>query len=339
MKVLLYHSLPFSLAHGGTQTQIEQTKAALEKIGVEVEFLRWWDDSQRGDILHYFGRPPLPLTILAQQKGMKVVLADLLTAQGSRPRWKHWLHRAAQRVLRATLPASLTAGVTSESYRVADACCALTPWEAHLMRFIFGAPSERVHVLPNGVEAEFFQASKRTRGSWLVCTATITPRKRVVELAEAAVQARTPIWIIGKPYAESDPYHGRFMKIANTNRDLVRFEGPVNDRARLAEIYREAHGFVLLSTMESLSLSALEAAACECPLLLSDLPWARVTFADDASYCPITRDAASTAKSLREFYDAAPTLPPPPKPKTWIEVAQQLKGLYGELVAGKNIAP
>ena len=207
------------------------------------------------------------------------------------------------------------------------------------MQYVFGAPGERVHVVPNGVEAEFFQASKRERGPWLVCTATITPRKRVVELAEAAVQARTPIWIIGKPYAESDPYHGRFMKIANANRDLVRFEGPVNDRARLAEIYREARGFVLLSTMESLSLSALEAAACECPLLLSDLPWARVTFADAASYCPITRDAASTAKSLREFYDAAPTLHPPPKPKTWIEVAQQLKGIYGELVAGKNIAP
>ena len=39
--------------------------------------------------------------------------------------------------------------------------------------------------------------------------------------------------------------------------------------------YREARGFVLLSAMESLSLSALEAAACECPLFLSDLPWAR----------------------------------------------------------------
>ena len=331
MKILFDCPVPFQLAHGGAQIQIEQTKAGLEKLGVEVEFLRWWDDTQRGDILHYFGRPPLSLARLAREQGMKVVIADLLTAQGSRLPWKHWLHRATIRVLRCAPLAKFAAGATSESYRIADACCALTPWEAHLMQYVFGAPGERVHVVPNGVEAEFFQASKSERGPWLVCTATITPRKRVVELAEAAVQARTPIWIVGKPYAESDPYHGRFMKIANANRDLVRFEGPVNDRARLAEIYREARGFVLLSAMESLSLSALEAAACECPLLLSDLPWARVTFADAASYCPITRDVSSTAKSLRAFYDAAPTLHPPPKPKSWIEVAQQLKGIYGEL--------
>ena len=43
MKVLIDHQLPFLLAHGGLQIQIEQTKAALEKIGIEVEYLRFWD--------------------------------------------------------------------------------------------------------------------------------------------------------------------------------------------------------------------------------------------------------------------------------------------------------
>ncbi len=51
-----------------------------------------------------------------------------------------------------------------------------------------------------------------------------------------------------------------------------------NNRSQLAEIYRPVRGFVRLSTKESVSLSALEAEACECPLLLSDLPWARTTF-------------------------------------------------------------
>ena len=331
MKVLLDCPVPFQLAHGGAQIQIEQTKKALAAIGVDVDWLRWWDADQKGDVIHSFSRMPAALIRFAHQKGIKVVIAELLTAQGSRAEWQHWMHKTVVRLADKIVPGGVSSKFGWDSYQLADACVALTPWEARLMHTLFGASREKIHVVPNGVEEEFFKVSNSERCQWLVCTATITPRKRVVELAEAAVRARTPIWIVGKPYAESDPYHGRFMKIANANRDLVRFEGPVNDRVRLAEIYREARGFVLLSTMESLSLSALEAAACECPLLLSDLPWARVTFADAASYCPITRDVPSTAKSLRAFYDAAPTLPPPPKPKTWIEVARQLKGIYGEL--------
>jgi hypothetical protein len=80
--------------------------------------------------------------------------------------------------------------------------------------------------------------------------------------------------------------------------------------------------------MESLSWSALEAAACECPLLLSDLSWARTVFADTVRYCPVTKSIVRTAESLRTFYDAAPVLPVPPKPASWIEIGRQLKTLY-----------
>jgi len=84
--------------------------------------------------------------------------------------------------------------------------------------------------------------------------------------------------------------------------------------------------------MESLSLSALEAAACECPLLLSDLPWAHSSFAEHASYCPVT-SSAQTAGYLKRFYDQAPSLKPPPKPPTWLEIGRQLKTLYERLAS------
>lgn len=88
MKTLLYTLNPFSLAHGGLETQIVQSRAALEQLGVEAEFLRWRDGKQSGDVLHFFGRMPTPLLRLAQRRGMKVVLTDLLTEQGSRPAWR-----------------------------------------------------------------------------------------------------------------------------------------------------------------------------------------------------------------------------------------------------------
>jgi len=198
-----------------------------------------------------------------------------------------------------------------------------------LMHRLFAAPREKLFVIPNGVEPEFLNSTStpRERGPWLVCTGTITKRKRIVELAEAAVLAQTPLWIIGKPYSATDPYGQRFLKLAQEHPRVIRYDGPITDRAKLAAAYREAHGFVLLSTMESLSLSALEATACECPLLLSDLPWARTTFKENACYCPIA-STRKTASVLRSFYDAAPTLPRAPRPLSWEEVARQLRSIY-----------
>jgi glycosyltransferase involved in cell wall biosynthesis len=331
MKVLFYQLRPFSFTHGGLQTQILQTHDALGKLGIQVDFLRWWDADETGDVLHFFGRMPTPLLQQAQQKGMRVVLTDLLTEQSSRPGWHRKLHRMAVRAMTLALPSAFTASYYWDAYRLADACVALTSWEARLMADLFGALPEKTHVVPNGVEDVFLNSQPARRGPWLVCTATITERKRVLELAQAAVRVETPLWIIGKPYSEKDPYAERFLQLAREHPSIIRYEGPIDDRARLAEIYRAARGFVLLSAMESLSLSALEAAACECPILLSRLPWATTAFGESVCYCPIATSPAVTGSFLRRFYDAAPTMRPPLRPLTWLEVGRQLKRLYETL--------
>jgi glycosyltransferase involved in cell wall biosynthesis len=330
MKALFYHFVPFAFAHGGLQIQIEQTREALEKVGVQVEFLRWYDGEQTGDVLHFFGRIPVSLANFAHQKGMKVVMSELLTGQGSRSVRALKIQKTFLRYLKKAAPGLLTQQFGWESYRMADACIALTAWEAQLMAWLFSAPPEKVHVVPNGVEDIFFQSQKAVRGQWLVCTATLTERKRVLELAEAAVTAKTPLWIIGKPYSDADTYAARMIALARSNPSLIRYEGAIGDRTQLARVYREARGFVLLSAMESLSLSALEAAACECPLLLSDLPWARMTFKEEARYCPLV-SPSQTAPLLRKFYDDAPTLGIPAKPLRWVDVASELKTIYESL--------
>jgi glycosyltransferase involved in cell wall biosynthesis len=332
MKVLFDCHFPFMLAHGGMQIQIEQTMAALGKLGVSVEPLRWWDGNQTGDVLHHFGRMSTPLLVTAQQNGMKVIVAELLTEQGSRSPRRIKLQKILRHLMLVILPRRRVALYNWDCYCLADACLLLTAWEAFLLKELYGAPPARIHVVPNGVEEVFLNSQPATRGPWLVCTATITERKRVLELAEAAVRAHTPLWIIGKPYSESDAYARRFSTLAQAHPHTLRYEGPIEDRAKLARVYREARGFVLLSAMESLSLSALEAAACECPLLLSRLPWATTVFRESACYCPIGLSAARTAVFLRQFYDAAPGLKPPPRPLTWLEVGQQLKRLYETLL-------
>jgi glycosyltransferase involved in cell wall biosynthesis len=262
-------------------------------------------------------------------------MSELLTGLGSRPARIRYVQKFFIVVAKHFFPRDFTSRLAWDSYQLVDAAIALTSWEKQLMVEMFGADPPKVHIVPNGVEQIFFQnphtKTLNQKLTWLVCTATITQRKRVLELAEAACIAKTPVWIIGNPYTESDAYFLRFLDVVKSSSGLIRYEGGISDRSRMADIYQSARGFVLLSTMESLSLSALEAVASGCPLLLSDLPWARCTFGERASYAH-EKSASQTASILRDFYDSAPTLPVPPKTATWNEIASLISKIYRALL-------
>jgi glycosyltransferase involved in cell wall biosynthesis len=334
VKVLFDHPNPFLLAHGGFQTQIEQTKQALESVGVEVEWLRWWDDQQRGDLIHYFGRAHPAYIRQAQAKGMKVVMSELLTGLGSRSAMARKLQKLFMIVASRVLPKEFTARLCWEAYQNADGYIANTSWEKKLMADMFSARPDRVHVVPNGVEDVFFRDSKseiqNPKSKYLVCTATITERKRVVELAEAAVLAQVPVWIIGEPYSKEDPYFIKFLSVVGKSKGVVKYEGGVSERAKMAKIYQRATGFVLLSAMETRSLSAEEAAAGGCRLLLADLPWARSSFGIHATYISLA-GKEKEASQLKKFYERIDLATKPPMPCRWKEVGKMLRDIYERL--------
>jgi glycosyltransferase involved in cell wall biosynthesis len=334
MKVLIDHSLPFMLAHGGQQVLIERTWQALSELGVEVEPLRWWDDRQRGDLIHFYGRVPTQYVPFAHKRGMAVVMSDLLSGMGARSPLAVAVQTAVIAVLRRTLPGLFQVRFAWDSYQEVDVILASTELEAQLAQRVFRAPADRVHVLANGVEDVFFQTPPVPRGPWLLCTGRITEVKRTLEVAQAAIAAETPLWVVGRPMAPGDPYAERFCEIANANPKWIRHDNFLSTE-ELAKTYREARGFVLLSRWESLSIAALEASAGECPLLLSDVPWARRLFGDQVSYCPVTASVEKTAAVLRRFYAAAPQLKPPPRPLTWGQVASRLKELYERLLRNR----
>ena len=112
---------------------------ALAQIGVEVEPLRWWDAQQTGDLIHYVGIMPVEQIRFAQQKKIKVVIANLLTAQGSQTPWQRGMRRVFRWGVETFAPRFVSQSFGWESYRKADALIALTAWEKYLMEFKFGA--------------------------------------------------------------------------------------------------------------------------------------------------------------------------------------------------------
>ena len=330
LKILFDHTEPFLLAHGGLQIQITRIKAALETAGLQVEYLRWWDDEQQGDLIHFFGRANPSHVNFAHGKGIKYVMQELLTSQGSRSVTHLRIQSGLNRFLRRTLPANYRLPLRWDSYQNADAIIAITDWEAWIMGELFAAPTQRVRVVPNAVEDVFFRRDSKLQGDHLICVATITERKRVLELAEAAVTARTPLKVVGRPYSEDDPYFLKFVQTAQASQGMVEYLGPIQNPEQLAARLHAARGFVLPSTMETQSLAALEAAAAGLPLLLTDLPWAHVTFSSGTTYLPIC-SGTLFADRLKIFFDAAPRLPTPPKPPTWQDTADKLVNIYHSL--------
>jgi glycosyltransferase involved in cell wall biosynthesis len=147
--------------------------------------------------------------------------------------------------------------------------------------------------------------------------------------------AQVPVWVIGEPYSKGDPYYKKFVSVVQNSKGVVRYEGGVPDRAKMAAIYHNVAGFVLLSSMETRSLSAEEAAAGSCPLLLADLPWAKSTFGGGATYCRLG-SRKQEAKDLKEFYRIIDAAPRAPLPCRWSEVGAQLKQIYEGLLSDKT---
>ena len=179
--------------------------------------------------------------------------------------------------------------------------------------------------MPLGTSDAYLRANPSTReGDHLICTGTITARKRTNDLARLARRAETPILFVGKGYRPDDPYFLEFLSLVDGR--FVRHQPHVDGEPAMIELYRAARGFVIYSDVENWCLSAHEAAACGLPVLLRALPWALERFGEAAHY--LTNDLAADVAILRRFGQDAPTLPAPQiRQWSWPEVGEQLHAL------------
>ena len=332
MKVLFQHDTPFSFAHGGVQVQIEQTRAALISIGVEVDYMRWWDEGQTGDIIHYFGVPSVGFQKLARQKNLPVVNTVLLSETCNRSIARLFAQAIVTRCLLA-LPFGNTVKnqLTWKSFLLSDCNIVGLNAEKRILQMIYGVREEHIRMLPIGCERTFLDAVPSAHtGDYLICLGTITAQKRTLELARIAATAGVPILFVGKPYSNCDLYWRQFQQVVQDN-PLLQHRTHVGDRKELASLLRQARGFVLYSTFENWSIAADEASACGLPLLLPDLNWSRERFADSVRYFP-GNNGALNSRVLRQFFDDCPRLSPPPKPLSWQEVALKLRDIYQSLL-------
>jgi len=206
MKVLFSFNLPFFSGAWRMQTYIEALKDGLISLGIEVEPERWWDENQKGDILHYMHRPPAYNVGAAQQKGFKVVMTELLDHTSSRTRMQLMAQRALTNWRAGCCP---PLSLIASAGRFTKTRCHGLYRAARMetAKYLFGANPDRGHVVPYGLEPQAMAALSlpQPEEDYLVCMARFHPRKNPVLLAQAARLAKTPIVFLGKPYSEDDP--------------------------------------------------------------------------------------------------------------------------------------
>ena len=329
MKILFNCPLPFALAHGGMQIQIEQIQSALIALGLEVEPLRWWDAGQRGDLVHHFGVAPGEQIRLFHSKKIPVVMTTLFSApcnrSDARLRRQGWMVRT---LLRLPFGGGVKQQLTWRSFGLCDANVVGLEAERRVLELVYGIPREKSHVVPLGLSSVFLEAGKGRRdGDYLICVGTITRVKNTVAIAQLARAAQVPILFVGKPFSETDPYWHEFKTLVDDR--WVRHQPHLADTSAMVALLQAARGAVVMSEFENWCLAAHEAAACGVPVLLPNLNWSRERFGNQAHYFDRVGFTPRNVEILKNFYAIALGLPAPAiQLFSWADTAAALKKVY-----------
>jgi len=179
MKVLFFTFEPLALSNRPRVEHILRTCDALQRLNVQVEFLRWYDGGQRGDILHFYGRISSDLLALAHGCGMKVVVTDWFSNGSFRSPMQLAVRRAAMRIAERLLPGILTEMFQWRSYQKADACVVMTSSEAALLSTLFQVLPEKIHVVPAATDGqqlkELYEELLGSRAASTEASTTQTP--------------------------------------------------------------------------------------------------------------------------------------------------------------------
>ena len=144
--------------------------------------------------------------------------------------------------------------------------------------------AEEISVVYNAIDSRLFKHQTsdirhQTSEPFVLCVSSIDPRKNFARLIEAC-QGLTgaKLYIVGK----YNRVFSQQMKL-DTDSDKIHFLGRISDE-ELVQLYNQAACFVFPSLYEGFGLPPLEAMACGCPVLVSDIPVEREVCGDAALY-------------------------------------------------------
>jgi alpha-maltose-1-phosphate synthase len=148
---------------------------------------------------------------------------------------------------------------------------------------LFGVPEERVHVIHNGIDADFFKPDPATtyleqRGidpavPYVLFVGRVTRQKGIIHLVRAIHHLDPGIGVVLCAGQPDTPEIAREMaagvRAAQAERSNVVWVGEMVSREEVRQLYSHAAVFCCPSVYEPFGIINLEAAACETPVVAS----------------------------------------------------------------------
>ena len=170
--------------------------------------------------------------------------------------------------------------------------------KSEILGFYSFLKAEKISVVYNAIDRQLFKPqtsdirhqtsdiTPQTSVPFVLCVSSIDPRKNFVRLIEAC-QGLTgaKLYIVGKynrVFSQTSALTPQTSDIRHQPSN-IQFLGRVSDD-ELVRLYNQAACFVFPSLYEGFGLPPLEAMACGCPVLVSDIPVEHEVCGDAALY-------------------------------------------------------
>jgi glycosyltransferase involved in cell wall biosynthesis len=309
---------------GGGEVQLLKTKEYLEKLGVSVKLFDIWHDKLSDfDILHVFGSVKDALSMMEEAKrvGVKTVLSTICwyswkSAWGTQAEPKGRILALARHFTKEFLP--VIPSRRKRMMQIADVLMPNSEMEAQQLCRYFRVSSEKIRVVPNGVDPVFVDATpdafiaKYGLKKFALCVGRIEPRKNQLNMIRALSGTQVPFVLIGDPVKSYPEYYQACQNAAGPN---IHFLGNIpHDSELLRSAYAACDTFLLASWLETPGLAALEAGLAGARIVITEDGATKAYFRDLASYVNPANVAEIRAKTL-----AACERPKDPRLKEFIE--------------------
>ncbi len=285
-----YESL--SIIHGGPRVQILQTKRELEKLGVDVDLLDPWAVAGK--------KPSTPVHLFSANVGTFHLASVFRQYDIPFVTSSIFFTRHSPVFLRSTLAVNsllktVKAGIWTNyefTRQICDWSKAVAPNTNDERKLIvegLGISSDKVTVIPNGVESRFRHGDptlfKKKYGveNFILNVGHIGPeRKNVLNLIRALKQIDHPSVIIGR--ITDSAYAQRCMAEAKDASQILIIPGLDNDSEMLASAYAACSVFALPSMFETPGIAALEAGLAGANIVITPHGGTRDYFETMAEY-------------------------------------------------------
>jgi len=274
MKVKFVQNQPHCFAFGGFEIQMLSTLKAVQEAKVDADKLDPWSRDDDFDIVHLWGLELNHSKILhfAKKAGKKVVVTALFDSY-STP-YKKLRHLISSKVYKARL--------LKEMACMIDKVVVINELEIGIAHKYFDIPYTKISLIPIIINDSFFERTSNKvpfhgLTNYVLCTGNICQRKNQLALVKGCKKAGLNLILMGNVLAGEESYADLVAAEMDT-KTMLWLKGVKENSSELITAYQNCAIFALISFMENSPISAFEALASGCKVVLADRKYSYQSF-------------------------------------------------------------